>query len=75
MEPPRTISVSQINAHLACPLKYRFPYVDTSPRPWPVAAMAFGSSVHAAVEWFRRPTASRGEAPGTCPANNSRPST
>ena len=52
MEPPRTISVSQVNAYLACSLKYRFQYVDKIPRPWRVAAMAFGSSVHAAVEWF-----------------------
>src|SRR5713101_6923077 len=54
MEPPRTISLSQVNAYLACPLKYRFQYVDKIPRPWRVAAMAFGSSVHAAVEWFHK---------------------
>jgi putative RecB family exonuclease len=54
MEPPRTISVSQVNAYLGCPLKYSFQYVDKIPRPWRVAAMAFGSSVHAAVEWFHR---------------------
>src|SRR5262245_40688246 len=54
MDQPRTISVSQVNAYLACPLKYRFQYVDKIPRPWRVAAMAFGSSVHAAVEWFHR---------------------
>jgi len=48
------ISASQVNAYLACPLKYRFQYVDQIPRPWRVAAMAFGSSVHAAVEWFQR---------------------
>jgi putative RecB family exonuclease len=52
MEPARTISVSQVNAYLACPLKYRFQYVDKIPRPWRAAAMAFGTSVHAAVEWF-----------------------
>lgn len=49
---PRTISVSQVNAYLGCPLKYRFQYIDKIPRPWRVAAMAFGTSVHAAVEWF-----------------------
>jgi len=54
MEPPRTISVSRVNAYLACPLKYRFQYVDMIPRSWRAAAMAFGSSVHAAVEWFHR---------------------
>jgi putative RecB family exonuclease len=51
---PRTISLSQVNAYLACPLKYRFQYVDKIPRPWRVAAMAFGSSVHSAVEWFHK---------------------
>jgi putative RecB family exonuclease len=54
MEPPRVISVSQVNAYLACPLKYRFQYVDKIPRAWRVAAMAFGSSVHAAVEWLHK---------------------
>ncbi len=54
MEPPRVISVSQVNAYLGCPLKYRFQYVDKIPRPWRAAAMAFGSSVHAAVEWFHK---------------------
>jgi len=51
---PRVISLSQVNAYLACSLKYRFQYVDKIPRPWRVAAMAFGTSVHAAVEWFHR---------------------
>ena len=54
MDPERILSVSQVNAYLACPLKYRFQYVDQIPRPWRVAAMAFGSSIHAAVEWFHR---------------------
>ena len=54
MEPPRVLSVSQVNAYIGCPLKYRFQYVDKIPRPWRVAAMAFGTSVHAGVEWFHR---------------------
>src|SRR6476620_3081031 len=54
MELPRVFSVSQVNCYLGCPLKYRFQYVDKIPRPWRVAAMAFGSSVHAAVEWFHK---------------------
>ena len=54
MEPKRVISVSQVNTYLGCSLKYRFQYVDKIPRPWRVAAMAFGTSVHAAVEWFHR---------------------
>lgn len=50
----QVLSISQVNAYLACPLKYRFRYVDRIPAPWRVAAMAFGSSIHAAVEWFHR---------------------
>jgi putative RecB family exonuclease len=50
----RTLSASQVTAYLACSLKYRFQYVNQIPRPWRVAAMAFGSSVHAAVEWFHQ---------------------
>ena len=55
--PPRSehvTSLSQVNTYLGCPLKYRFQYVDKIPRPWRAAAMAFGSSVHAAVEWFQK---------------------
>jgi putative RecB family exonuclease len=54
MEPTRVISASQVSTYLGCPLKYRFQYVDKIPRPWRVAAMAFGTSVHAAVEWFHK---------------------
>ena len=54
MEPTRVISASQVTTYLGCPLKYRFQYVDKIPRPWRAAAMAFGSSVHAAVEWFHK---------------------
>jgi putative RecB family exonuclease len=54
VEPPRTSSLSQVQAYLGCPLKYRFQYVDKLPKPWRASALAFGSSVHAAVEWFHR---------------------
>lgn len=54
MAQPRVISISQVNAYLGCPLKYRFQYVDKIPRPWRVAGMAFGTSIHAAVEWFHK---------------------
>src|ERR1051325_4059832 len=50
----RIISISQVNAYLACPLKYRFQYIDKLPKPFQPAALAFGSSVHAAIEWFHR---------------------
>jgi putative RecB family exonuclease len=53
-QPSRTISISQVQAYLACPLKYRFQYVEKLPRPFHPAALAFGSSVHAALEWFHR---------------------
>ncbi len=54
MDQRRVFSISQVNTYLGCPLKYRFQYVDKIPRPWRVAAMAFGTSVHAAVEWFHK---------------------
>jgi len=54
MEPLPVISVSQVQAYLGCPLKYRFQYIDKIPRPWRASALAFGSSIHAAVEWFHR---------------------
>lgn len=54
MEPQRTLSISQVQAYLACPLKYRFQYVEKIPKPWQPAALAFGGSVHIAIEWFHR---------------------
>lgn len=48
------LSVSQVQTYLGCPLKYRFQYVDKIPRPWRAAALAFGTSIHAAIEWFQR---------------------
>lgn len=51
MEP---LSVSQLQTYLGCPLKYRFQYIDRIPRPWRAAALAFGTSVHAGVEWFEK---------------------
>lgn len=49
-----TISASKVQTYLLCPLKYRFQYVDRIPKPWRAAALAFGTSVHAAIEWFHR---------------------
>lgn len=49
-----TLSASKVGAYLGCPLKYRFQYVDKIDRPWRPAALAFGSSVHAAAEWLRK---------------------
>jgi len=50
----RVYSSSQIQTYLGCALKYRFQYIDLIPRPWRPAALVFGSSVHAAVEWFHK---------------------
>jgi len=49
-----TISVSQVGTYLLCPLKYRFQYHDKIPRPFRAAALGFGASMHAAIEWFHR---------------------
>lgn len=49
-----TISPSEIVTFLLCPLKYRFQYVDKIPKPWRASALAFGTSVHSAIEWFHR---------------------
>lgn len=45
-----SISPSQLQTYLLCPLKYKFNYVDKIPRPWKSAALAFGSAVHSALE-------------------------
>jgi len=49
-----TISISRVKSYLACPLKYKFEHVDKIPKPWRAAALGFGSSVHAAIEWFHK---------------------
>jgi putative RecB family exonuclease len=53
-QPRRLISTSQVQAYLACPLKYRFQYVEKIPKSFRPAALAFGSCVHVSVEWFHR---------------------
>jgi putative RecB family exonuclease len=50
----RLYSVSQISLYLACPLKYRFQYVDQLPKAFRPAALAFGGAIHSAIEWFHR---------------------
>ena len=49
-----TLSVSRVQTYLGCPLRFRFRYVDQIPSPWKPAALAFGTSVHAALEWFHK---------------------
>jgi putative RecB family exonuclease len=50
----QALSASRVQAYLLCPLKYRFEHVDRLPKPWRAAALAFGTSIHAAIEWFHR---------------------
>ena len=51
---PDSISVSQINLYLTCPLKYQFQYIDRLPRLTKPSNMAFGAAMHAALEWLHR---------------------
>lgn len=46
------ISVSQLNLYRACSLKYKFQYIDRLPKPFKPAGLAFGSAIHAAIEWL-----------------------
>lgn len=54
-------SVSQLNTYLACPLKYRFSYVDQIPKPFKPSGLAFGSSLHAAIAFWHREMMKRGK--------------
>ena len=54
MATPEAISVSQIMLYLSCSLKYRFQYIDRLPRLSKPSPLAFGSSVHAALEWLHK---------------------
>lgn len=45
-------SASQINTYLMCPRKYRYRYIDKREPERRAAAMAFGSAVHTAIEWW-----------------------
>lgn len=48
------LSKSQIFLYTECSLKYKFQYVDLLPRPFISSGMAFGSTVHAALEWLHK---------------------
>lgn len=51
---PETISVSQITLYLVCSLKYRFQYIDRLPKLIQSASLAFGSAIHAALQWLHK---------------------
>lgn len=48
------LSKSQITLYQECSLKYKFQYVDELPKPFKASALAFGSAVHAALEWLHK---------------------
>lgn len=48
------LSKSQIFLYSECSLKYKFQYIDVLPKPFMSSGMAFGSSVHAALEWYHK---------------------
>lgn len=50
----QSISASQAQCYLGCPLQYKFRYVDKLPKPWRSAGLAFGTSIHSAAEWLHR---------------------
>jgi RecB family exonuclease len=62
---PSGFSYSSLSAYAACPLRYRFAYVERIPGPErPRAPLVFGSMAHAAFEAFmleRRERVRRGE--------------
>src|SRR5271157_5234043 len=51
MEKPH-LSYSQINTYLACPLKYKYHYIDRIEPPFVSSALVFGSCIHEAVGAF-----------------------
>lgn len=54
MRPPEALSASAIQLYLTCSLKYRFQYVDRLPRLYTSVAQAFGTAIHAALNWLHR---------------------
>lgn len=48
------LSCSQINLYLQCSLKYKFQYIDDLPKPFKSSGLAFGSSIHSAINWFHK---------------------
>lgn len=46
----KTLSYSKINGYLACPLKFYYTYVEGLKPAWTPAALAFGSTIHKAIE-------------------------
>lgn len=49
---PEKISATQITTYLMCPRKYGFRYVEHLDPEFASSALAFGSAIHSALEWF-----------------------
>ena len=54
MRPPDVVSASSIQLYLTCSLKYRFQYIDRLPRLTTSGNQAFGTSIHAALNWLHK---------------------
>lgn len=48
------VSYSQIFTYLACPLKYKFQYVEQQPQERVGIALPVGSAIHLAIEYYYR---------------------
>ena len=49
MTEPQHLSHSQISTYLACPLRYKFHYMDQLAPEFTAAALVFGQAIHAAA--------------------------
>jgi CRISPR/Cas system-associated exonuclease Cas4 (RecB family) len=54
MPHPEALSASAIQLYLTCSLKYRFQYFDRLPRLTLSENQAFGTAMHAALNWLHR---------------------
>ena len=54
MPEPDALSASSIQLYLTCSLKWRFQYHDRLPRPTVSANQAFGTTLHAALNWLHK---------------------
>jgi putative RecB family exonuclease len=54
MPPLEALSASSIQLYLGCSLKWRFVYVDRLPRQTVSANQAFGTAMHAALNWLHK---------------------
>ncbi|MCC7537451.1 MAG: PD-(D/E)XK nuclease family protein, partial [Deltaproteobacteria bacterium] len=50
--PGRTLSASQVSTWLSCHRKWAFRHRERLPREFRASALAFGSAVHSALDWF-----------------------